>query len=132
MCDYVQCVQVFLVLVEESGGSVDHANPQWADLKVNNQHLGAYRYNIGGEFDLADWQMHERIVKLNSVNDVCKFTCEVPIEIFPPNLILQFWEKILQIRQTRQYFMPYGNIQTTSLKRTPLEPLCVCVCVCCL
>ena len=34
-------------------------------------------WNIGGEFNLADWRMYERTAKLNSTNDVCMFACEV-------------------------------------------------------
>ena len=43
---------------------------------------------IGGEFNLADWQMCERITKLNSVNDVCMFVCvKFSIDIGPPNVM---------------------------------------------
>ena len=37
----------------------------------------AWKNNIGGEFNLADWWMCERTTKLNSANDVCMFACEV-------------------------------------------------------
>ena len=82
-------------------------------------------WNIGREFNLADWWMYERTTKLKSTNArTCAYVC-VHSRLACQIKICQSWEKTQNSKSAKynshQYCVPYSNIFTHWLCKTSLE-----------